>query len=143
MNLVHLLTIFKLVQSIQSIYWNISTRMFWKWFHWCTWLYMSQINLSNPFIPHLKKCYCTKHVPNKCAFHNRDNNIFLWTWKSWSGVILLSEDLMSPYELGEYRWYERVICGKYLQPTEAVLIDFNLVECWYRVSTNKYSIIPL
>lgn len=36
---------------------------------------------------------------------------------------------MSPYELGEYRWYERVICGKYLQPTEAVLIDFNLVEC--------------
>lgn len=24
---------------------------------------------------------------------------------------------------------ERVICGKYLQPTEAVLIDFNLVEC--------------
>lgn len=44
-------------------------------------------------------------------------------------VILLSEDLMSPYELGEYRWYERVICGKYLQPTEAVLIDFNLVEC--------------
>lgn len=36
---------------------------------------------------------------------------------------------MSPYELGEYRWYERVIFGKHLQPTEAVLIDFNLVEC--------------